>query len=125
TRDIMSALDSRREELRDSVGSINSAMGRLADVAGSVYPDFSEMVAREPGLTTHLAGEGYQRIAFFGANLPATLKGIARFTQEGSYGNIYGCDATSHLFAFLSRLIPDIVRHATPGNTIKHSPVCR
>jgi phospholipid/cholesterol/gamma-HCH transport system substrate-binding protein len=125
TRDIMVALDNRREALRDSVGSINSAVGRLADITGSVYPEFSEMVDREPGLTTHLAGEGHNRIAFFGANLPATLKGIARFTQEGAYGNIYGCDATSHLFAFLSRLVPDIVRHATPGNTIKHSPVCR
>jgi phospholipid/cholesterol/gamma-HCH transport system substrate-binding protein len=125
TRDVMAGLSNRREELRASVGSISATMGRLATIADSVYPDLHELTTRQPGFAAHLVGDGRDRFAFFGANLPYLLKGLARITQSGAYGDVYICDVDSSLFAFLKRLIPDIVRAATPGDVIKHSAVCR
>jgi phospholipid/cholesterol/gamma-HCH transport system substrate-binding protein len=125
TRDVMVALASRRDELRASVGSINTTVGRLADITTNVYPDLHELVTREPGFAAHLTGDARNRIAFLGANIPAGLKALARIAQNGAYMDIYGCDVTSSMFAFLSRLIPAVVRHATPGNVIKHTPACR
>ncbi len=125
TRDLMVGLGSRREELVASVGSISATLGRLSTIADSVYPDLHELVTRQPGFAAHLAGDGRQRFAYLGANLPALLKGAARIAQAGSYGDIYACDVNSTIFAFLGRLIPSVVRHATPGNVIKHSPICR
>ncbi|SEA60478.1 MULTISPECIES: MCE family protein [unclassified Mycobacterium] len=125
TRDIMVGLGNRRDELRASVGSITKTVGRLATIADNVYPDLHSLVTREPGFTTQLTGDARNRIGFLGANLPAGLKALARFTQEGSYADIYACDVTSSMFKFLTTLIPAYVSGATPGNTIKHSAVCR
>jgi phospholipid/cholesterol/gamma-HCH transport system substrate-binding protein len=125
TRDIMVALSNRRDQLRASVGSISTTLSRLATITDNVYPDLHELVTREPGFAANLTGDARDRFAFFGANLPYLLKGLARMTQSGAYVDIYGCDARSSLFRFLTTLIPDIVRAATPGDVIKHSPVCR
>lgn len=125
TRVIMSGLNSRRDELRDSVGSIGQTVERLAEITDNVFPALHELAARQPGFTTNLVGSGRDRFAFFGANLPYLLKGLARMTQSGTYGDIYACDVESSMFRFLTTLIPSVVRAATPDNTIKHSPVCR
>ena len=125
TRDVMVALGNRRDELRASVGSITKTVGRLASIADNVYPPLHEFVTREPGFTTQLTGDARDRFAFLGANLPAGLKALARFTQDGSYADIYARDVTSSMFRFLTTLIPAYVSGATPGNVIKHSAVCR
>jgi phospholipid/cholesterol/gamma-HCH transport system substrate-binding protein len=125
TRNVMTGLTARRDELRASVGSIGKTVSRLATITDDVYPDLHDFITREPGFAAHIVGDGRNRLAFLASNLPYVLKGVARFTQSGAYGDIYACDANAFLFAFLGRLLPRIVRAATPGNVIKHSAVCR
>lgn len=125
TRDLMVGLGSRRQELAASVGSISATVGRLATITANVQPDLHDLVTREPGFAAHLTGDARQSFAYLGANLPALLKGVARVAQEGGYADIYICDVNNTVFAFLGRLIPSIVRHATPGNTINHTQICR
>ncbi|BAX96188.1 putative MCE family protein [Mycobacteroides stephanolepidis] len=124
-RQVMSGLANRRQELVGAVGSTNSAVGRLAAITGSVFPDLQSLIVREPGFTGHLAGDGRDRFAFFGANLPYLLKGFARASEDGARLNAYPCDLNITIFAFLGRLIPSIVEHATPGGVIQHTPMCR
>lgn len=125
TRELMVALGNRRTELVASVGSITSTVNRLALIAGNVQPDINELIIREPGLTGYLSTDARERFAYFGANLPAMLKGLARSMQSGTYADVYPCDINVTIFDFLGRLIPDIVRAATPGNTMKNTPICR
>jgi phospholipid/cholesterol/gamma-HCH transport system substrate-binding protein len=125
TRDVMVGLGNRRDELRAAVGSINATVGRLATITDSVYPDLHDLMNRQPGFAAHMVGDARDRTAFLGANLPLLLKGFGRITQEGSYGSIYICDVNVTIFAFLGRLIPSVVQRASPGNIVKHSPVCR
>lgn len=125
SRDLIVGLNARKNELRSSVGSITSTVGRLATITESVFPYIDELITREPGFTGQLTGDGRDRAAYLTANLPAVLKGISRVFESGSYGSLYVCDLNSTLFAFLGRLIPAIVRNATPGNTLKHSAKCR
>lgn len=126
SRDVMVALGNRREQLVASARSINAALVRLATITNNIYPDIEELIGREPGFVAHLAGgAGQARFAYLGANLPYLLKGLARVTQEGSYINAYACNANLTIFAFLSRLVPAIVRLASPGNIIQQSPICR
>lgn len=125
-RDVMVALGNRREQLVASARSINAAVARLATITNNIYPDIRELIGREPGFVAQLAdGDGEARFAYLGANLPYLLKGLARVSQEGSYINAYACNANLTIFAFLSRLIPAIVRLASPGNIIQQSPICR
>ena len=125
TQDVVTGLAARRDELRASVGSIEKTISRLATITDNIYPDLHDFVTREPGFAAHLTGDGRNRIAFLGANLPYLLKGAARFTQSGSYVDIYACDATVFLWRALGYWIPAQVAAATPGKVIKHSPVCR
>ncbi|MEE3753127.1 MCE family protein [Mycobacterium intracellulare] len=125
TGDVMKILADRRDHLVASAGSINAAVARLATIARNVTPDLQEIVRREPGLIGHLTHEGRERFSYAGANFVYLLKGLARISQEGSYGSAYICDVNVTLFAFLGRLIPAVVRLASPGNVIRHSPVCR
>ncbi|MFA4081379.1 MCE family protein [Mycobacteroides salmoniphilum] len=125
TRDVMVGLGNRRDKLRASAGSISAAVGRLATITTNVYPDFQELIGREPGFTAYLVGDGRARVGYLAANLPYLLKGAARISQEGSHANIYICDVNVTVFAFLGRLVPGIVRLASPGNIIQHSPICR
>ncbi|MUL78715.1 MCE family protein [Mycolicibacterium sp. CBMA 226] len=125
TRDILVGLNSHREQLRASVGSINSALGRLSTITNNIYPDFNALVTRQPGFASNLTGPGRDRFAFLAANLPYLLKGVARMTQSGAYTDIYICDVNVSIFRFLKTLIPAYVAAATPGNVINHSAVCR
>jgi phospholipid/cholesterol/gamma-HCH transport system substrate-binding protein len=126
TRDAMVALADRREQLVASARSITTAVARLAMITTNIFPDLQQLIGREPGLLAHLAGgDGQPRFAYLGANLPYLLKGLARVTQEGSYLNAYACNANLTIFAFLSRLVPAVVRLASPGNIVQQSPICR
>jgi phospholipid/cholesterol/gamma-HCH transport system substrate-binding protein len=125
SHDVMEVLANRRDQLVASAGSINAAVARLATITDSIYPDLHEFITREPGLIGHLTGEGRDRFSYFGANFVYLLKGLARIAQEGTYGSAYICDVNVTVFAFLGRLIPGVVRMASPGNIIQHSPICR
>jgi phospholipid/cholesterol/gamma-HCH transport system substrate-binding protein len=125
TRDVMVTLGNRRQGLLASAAAISSTVSRLSAITSNVYPELQDLIDREPGFTGHLVGDGQARFAYLGANLPLLLKGLARVTQEGSYINTYGCNANITIFAFLGRLIPSIVRRATPGGVIQQSPICR
>jgi phospholipid/cholesterol/gamma-HCH transport system substrate-binding protein len=124
SRDVMVTLASRRDELVASAGSINSAVGRLAEIVNNVYPDLQEFIEREPGLLAHLTGDGRDRFSMLAANLILIWKDLARITQSGAYVDGYLCDINSSIFAFLSRVIPGIVKLASPGNIVQHSPIC-
>jgi phospholipid/cholesterol/gamma-HCH transport system substrate-binding protein len=108
-----------------ATGSIDRSVERLAVIANNAYPPLHELIARQPGLLGQFTGDGRQRLAVFGSNLPLVLKGIARATQEGSYVNGYICDINSTVFAFISRVIPAVTRLASPGNMTEHSPICQ
>jgi len=125
TRDIMVGLSNRRSDLIPAMGSITTTLSRLATVTDNTYDDLSSLIDRQPGFTGQLSGEGRRRFAYFGSNLPFVLKGLARVTQEGSYANAYACNINTTIFAFLGRLIPSVVEHATPGGTIQQTPICR
>jgi phospholipid/cholesterol/gamma-HCH transport system substrate-binding protein len=125
TRAVMVTLGNRRQGLLASASSITMTVSRLATITANVYPELQDLIDREPGFTGHLVGDGQARFAYLGANLPLLLKGFARVTQEGSYINTYGCNANVTIFAFLGRLIPSIVRRATPGGVNQQSPICR
>lgn len=125
-RDVMVGLGNHRDRLVASVGSINATVARLATITGNVSPALRELIVRQPGFATHLAdGDGKDRFAYLGANLPYVLKGLSRISQEGAYVNAYACNINITIFAFLGRLIPSIVEHATPGGVIQQTPICR
>ena len=66
------------------------------------------------------------QFAFLGSNLPLLLKGLARTTQDGAYGNSYACQLNLNgFFPGLNDLVPAIVRHATHGGVAKYTPKCR
>ncbi|MCG7611499.1 MULTISPECIES: MCE family protein [Mycobacterium] len=125
TRELMVGLGNRRADLAAAVGSIATTVNRLGAISASIQPDLSAMMAREPGLSAHLTADARERFSYFGANLPAMLKGVARSMQSGAYADVYACDINITIFDFLGRLVPRIVRAATPGNTIKNTPICR
>lgn len=124
SRDIMVTLAGRRDELVASVGSINSAVGRLAQIVTAIYPNLQQLITRDPGFLAQLTGEGQERFSMMAANLILVWKGLARMTQSGAYIDGYLCDINSTIFAFLSRVIPAIVKLASPGNIVEHSPIC-
>lgn len=125
TRDIIATFADRRAALLESARSITRAVGRVAEITDQIYPDLRAFIDREPGIMTHLSSDGRDRLAYMGSNLPALLKGLARVTQEGSYINAYACNVNVTLFAFLGRLIPSVVEHATPGGKIQQTAICR
>lgn len=124
TRTIMAALQERRDALIGSMGSISSTVARLATITDAVTPEIQEFVGRQPGFAAHI-GESPDRFAYMAANLPYLLKGLARTTQYGPYINLYVCNANVRFFAFMSRMLPAIVRLASPGNVVRNSAVCR
>lgn len=125
TRRVVSELDGRRARLVDSVGTTALAVRRLSSIANTVYPQFSEMLNRQPGFTQHL-GNIEPQVAFLGDNLPLVLKGLARIFQEGAYINGYGCDLNLlGFFPGLNDVVPIIVNAATPGNAAQYTPRCR
>jgi phospholipid/cholesterol/gamma-HCH transport system substrate-binding protein len=125
SRNVLTTLANRRQQLLTSGGSISAALGRLATISDNVYPDLDKLLHREPGFVAYINGEGRDRFAYLAANLPQEIKALARIAQGGAYVDGYICDVNSTVFAFLGRLIPSIVRHATPGGVIQHSAKCR
>ncbi|WP_237125124.1 MCE family protein [Mycobacteroides abscessus] len=126
SRDIVAGLADRRDELIESVGSAGKTLSRLSAIANGISPDVHALLSRDPGTLAHLvSSDGRARLAYLGSNTPALLKGLARVTQEGSYINAYACDVNVTIFAFLGRLIPSVVEHATPGGRIQQSSICR
>ncbi|OCB46195.1 mammalian cell entry protein [Mycobacterium vulneris] len=133
TRGVMADLAGRRQELVASVGSINSTTGRLATIVSNIAPDAQEFIGRQPGLLGYGIGDGRERFAYLGANLPGLLKSVARVTQEGSYLNVYVCDLDFAFWRGLFHWFRAFVASATPGdgvtpgylNKVKHSAVCR
>lgn len=118
-------LNSRRPDLVSSVGSIGRVLHRLSVIADDVFPSVQELLTRQPGFAKHML-EIEPSLAFLGANLPLALKGLARTTGEGAYGNAYLCDVNiTGFFPGLNDVIPIIVNAATPGGTAWHTPRCR
>jgi phospholipid/cholesterol/gamma-HCH transport system substrate-binding protein len=110
TSTVVSDFNGRRPELVESTGT----MARVI-----------EMVPRQPGFTGHLVDIEPQ-LAFTGDNLPLMLKGLARITNEGAFGNAYACDLNvTGFFPGLNDVVPIIVNAATPGNKAAYTPRCR
>ncbi|MED5813336.1 MCE family protein [Mycolicibacterium sp. 050232] len=125
SRSTLATLALRRDALVTSAGSINAAVGRLAEILSAIHPELQAVLRRQPGFLGQVTGDGHDRMAFYGSNLVLVLKGLARASQSGSYIDGYICDINSTIFASLGRVIPGIVRLASPGNVIQHSPICR
>ncbi|MGV0779166.1 MCE family protein [Mycolicibacterium sp. XJ775] len=124
SRDAISTLAGRREGLVSSAGSINAAMGRLAEIANAIYPDLQQLIQRDPGFLAHVTGPGRDRFSMYTANLILIWKGLARATQSGAYVDGLICDVNATIFASLGRVIPGVVKLASPGNIVQHSPIC-
>jgi len=123
-RAIFSELSARRDETIDSLDSVAATVGRIAEISGRVRPDLHEMIIRQPGFTRHFL-DNKDSFAYFGANLPGLLKGLARVSQEGSYLNTYLCNFNVTLVPEVGTIIPSLVSQVTPEGRITHSPVCR
>ncbi|ORW08101.1 MCE family protein [Mycolicibacter longobardus] len=124
-RRVVTELNQRRDTVVSSVGALRHVSERLAAIGDNTYPQFSEMVHREPGFAAHMV-ENHDQIAFLGSNLPLLLKGLARVSQDGSYGNAYACSLNlMGFFPGLNDLVPAIVRRASPGDDVKNSQKCR
>ena len=124
-RQMVGELAARRGNIVSSLGSLNMVAGRLTEIGDSTYPQLQEMLHREPGVAQHMV-DIQDQMAFLGSNLPALLKGIARLSQDGAYGNGYVCSLNvMGFFPGLNDLVPAIVRLASPGNVVKNTQKCR
>jgi phospholipid/cholesterol/gamma-HCH transport system substrate-binding protein len=125
TRGMVSTFEARRPELVSSLGSMKRVINQLSVITDDIYPPLNELIQREPGFARHLT-EIEPQLAFSGANLPLLLKGLARITNEGAYGNAYACDLNAlGFFPGLNDVTPVVVNAATPGNRAQYSPKCR
>jgi phospholipid/cholesterol/gamma-HCH transport system substrate-binding protein len=125
THEVVSDFDARRRALVAATGSVARVLRRLAEISDTVTPSLNEMVTRQPGFSRHLV-EIEPQLAFTGDNLPLMLKGLARITNEGAFGNAYSCDLNATgFFPGLNDVVPIIVNAATPGNKAWHTPRCR
>lgn len=124
-RDLVGQLDDRRQALVSSIGSATHVVSRLQTIGDNVYPQLQELVYREPGTAAHILANQDQ-FAFLGSNLPLLLKGLARITQDGTYGNSYACQMNiTGFFPGINDMVPEIVRRATNGNVAMYTPKCR
>ncbi|MEU5844477.1 MlaD family protein [Rhodococcus sp. NPDC047139] len=123
-RAIFAELSARRDETIDSLDSVAATVDRIAQISREVQPDMHEMIVRQPGFTRHFL-DNKDSFAYFGANLPGLLKGLARVSQEGSYLNTYLCNFNVTLVPQVGTIIPSVVSEVTPEGRITHSPVCR
>jgi phospholipid/cholesterol/gamma-HCH transport system substrate-binding protein len=125
THQVVADFDARRSALVASTGSVARVVRRLSEISDAVTPALDEIVTRQPGFSRHLV-EIEPQLAFTGDNLPLMLKGLARMTNEGAYGNAYSCDLNATgFFPGLNDVVPIIVNAATPGAEIWHTPRCR
>ncbi|WP_407444716.1 MCE family protein [Rhodococcus sp. (in: high G+C Gram-positive bacteria)] len=123
-RAILAELSARRTETIESMDSIATTVDRLATLSAEIQPDLHDMLAREPGFTQHYV-DNLEEFEYFGSNLPALLKGLARVSQDGSYLSTYLCNFNVTLIPALSNVIPTLVAQATPEGRATYSPVCR
>lgn len=124
-RNMVGELAQRRHNIVSSVGSLNLVAGRLSEIGDTTYPQLSEMLHREPGVAQHMV-DIEDQMAFMGSNLPLLMKGLARLSQDGAYGNGYVCSLNiMGFFPGLNNLVPTIVRYASPGNVVKNTQKCR
>jgi phospholipid/cholesterol/gamma-HCH transport system substrate-binding protein len=125
TSKVVSDFNARRPELVDATGSLARVIRQLSTISDTVNPALNDMITRQPGFTGHLVDIEPQ-LAFTGDNLPLLLKGLARITNEGAFGNAYACDLNATgFFPGLNDVTPIIVDHATPGNKAMYTPRCR
>jgi phospholipid/cholesterol/gamma-HCH transport system substrate-binding protein len=122
---MVGTFNARRPELVASMGSLSRVMRSLGAVTNEVNPALQALITREPGFAAHLVTIEPQ-LAFLGGNLPLMLKGIARFTNDGAYANVYACDLNAlGFFPGLNDVTPIVVAAATPGNKAQYTPKCR
>lgn len=114
----------RREEFVNSLDQASIVGSRLANVIGDVQPDLQEWLGRDPGFAKHFM-QDKQGFAYMGFNVPLLLKGLARFSQSGTYLDVYACDLTISEFPRIDSLIAKIVGVGTPGGVAQHSAKCR
>lgn len=124
TEEIFSALSAERDRLTGSVDSISATVGSLSEVFTGIDPSLSALISREPGFTGHISGNA-ERFAYLFYNIPVTLKGFARFSQEGAAANAYVCNLNIAAIPGLSELIPDVVAGLSPDGRIQQSAKCR
>jgi phospholipid/cholesterol/gamma-HCH transport system substrate-binding protein len=125
TRRVVAEFDSRRAALVESSGRLTAVVRQLSEIARNVNPQIHEMLTRQPGYAKHLLDIEPQA-AYLGLNTPLLLKGLSRTFGEGTYMNVYGCDANIYgFFPGLNEIVPIIVRAATPGGREMHTPRCR
>ncbi|MGV0836898.1 MlaD family protein [Mycolicibacterium thermoresistibile] len=121
---VFTGLAERRAEFIDSLDQVSIVGQRLATVVSEVQPDLNEWIQREPGFARHFV-ENKQGFAYMGFNVPLVLKGLARFSQSGSYLDIYACDLTVSQFPRIDALIRKIIEHGTPGGKPQYTSKCR
>lgn len=124
TGGVLRDLGNRRDRLVAQVGTIGTVINKVAEITETTFPQVQELIERQPGVLAHTVAYP-DRVAYTAFNVPQVLKGIARTSEYGSYGNQYICDVNADIFAFLGRLIPAVVKNLTPGNVIRYSPMCR
>ena len=123
-RAIFTELSAQRAETVESMDSIATTVDRLATLTSEVEPELHDLLVREPGFSQHYM-DNLDEFAYFGANLPALLKGLARVSQDGSYLSTYLCNFNVTMIPALSNVIPSLVAQATPEGRITQSAVCR
>ncbi|MGV0741322.1 MlaD family protein [Mycolicibacterium sp. XJ870] len=123
-RAVVAGLNSHRDELIASTGSVALVVSRLSAITPAVQPELQDMLNREPGfLATMIRNrDGWATI---GSNLPAVLKGVSRITGDSTAMSAQACDFNFTIFNFLKPIVPTIVNAATPGGQRKYSPMCR
>jgi phospholipid/cholesterol/gamma-HCH transport system substrate-binding protein len=124
THQTLATFDDRRAGLVASTGAISKSVGRLATVVNNIFPDLQQLIRREPGWAQSV-NDHPDSWAYLMQNFPLLLKGFARITQAGSHADGYFCNVNTTMFAFLSRVLPAVVKLASPGNVIQESAVCR
>jgi phospholipid/cholesterol/gamma-HCH transport system substrate-binding protein len=125
TRRVVAEFDARRPALVESAGKLTAVVQQLSEIAKTVNPPIHEMLTRQPGYAKHIL-DIEPHAAYLGLNTPLLLKGLARTFGEGTYMNVYGCDANIFgYFPGLNEIVPIIVRAATPGGRAMHTPRCR
>lgn len=124
-RTVVADFDARRPALQSSMGSLAQVTRQLSTIMDEVYPSLNQLITRQPGFTKHMVGIEPQ-LAYMGDNLPLLLKGLARTTQDGTYGNSYACQMNiTGFFPGINDMVPEIVRRATNGNVAMYTPKCR
>jgi phospholipid/cholesterol/gamma-HCH transport system substrate-binding protein len=125
TAGVLANLDSRRDDLVASVGSINATASRLATIMVNIFPEVQELIRRQPGFATYIL-QHPDGVAYMAQNTPALLKAVARTNQYGAYGTTYVCDVYAPLPTDVyGRIMVGLIKLASPGNVLQHSAVCR